>query len=90
MISFYDTFQGVKALIGNFTLPAIRSGQTGVALATWQHMLPGDHNITVVIDEKNLLLESSKDNNLASLMVMYWAIQIWWRRACSSSCPIPW
>ena len=69
VISFYDTFQGVKALIGNFTLPAIRSGQTGVALATWQHMLPGDHNITVVIDEKNLLLESSKDNNLASLMV---------------------
>ena len=69
VISFYDVFHGLKILIGNFTLPAIRSGQTGVALMTWQHMLPGDHNITVVIDEKNILLEASKSNNKAGLVV---------------------
>ncbi|MGD0817657.1 MAG: CARDB domain-containing protein, partial [Methanomassiliicoccales archaeon] len=67
--SFYDVFHGLKVFIGNFTLPAIRSGQTGVAFMTWQNMLPGDHNITVVIDEQNILLEASKSNNKAGVIV---------------------
>jgi len=69
VISFYDVFNSHETLIGNFTLPAIRSGQTGVALMTWEHMLPGNHNVTVVIDEKNTLLEASKANNKAGLVV---------------------
>jgi subtilase family serine protease/RNA polymerase subunit RPABC4/transcription elongation factor Spt4/ribosomal protein L40E len=69
VISFYDVFHSLNTLIGNFTLPAIRSGQTGVALMTWQNMLPGDHNITVVIDKQNLILEASKSNNQASIDV---------------------
>ncbi|HEY3420556.1 MAG TPA: CARDB domain-containing protein [Methanomassiliicoccales archaeon] len=69
VIRFYDVFHGLRISIGNFTLPAIRGGQTGVAFATWQHMLPGDHNITVVIDENNTLLEASKGNNIAGVIV---------------------
>ncbi len=69
VIRFYDVFHGLWISIGNFTLPAIRSGQTGFAFATWQHMLPGDHNITVVIDENNTLLEASKGNNKAGVVV---------------------
>ncbi len=69
VVSFYDVFKNVRTLIGNFTLPAIRSGQTGVAIMTWNNMLPGDHNITVVIDEENAFLEAYKGNNQAGKVV---------------------
>ena len=69
VVSFYDVFNGDMVLIGNFTMPAIRSGQTGVAIMTWSNMLPGDHNITIVIDENNTLMEASKGNNQAGRAV---------------------
>ncbi len=69
VVSFYDVFNGSKTLIGNFSMPALKKGQTGAALMLWEHMLPGDHNITVAVDEKNTMPETSKANNQASLVI---------------------
>jgi hypothetical protein len=69
VVSFYDVFNGSKTLIGNFSMPALKKGQTGAALMLWEHMLPGNHNITVAVDEKNTMPETSKANNQASLVI---------------------
>ena len=69
VISFYDVFNGHRTIIANITLDPILSGHTVPVYASWKNMFPGDHNITVVIDEKNRLLEASKGNNQAGIMV---------------------
>ena len=68
-ITFYDVFHGLKTLIGYYNLSAIPSGKSGYAFTTWDHMLPGDHNITVVIDEQNKLPEVPTSSHTAGVVV---------------------
>ncbi|MCE5260416.1 MAG: hypothetical protein LLG21_00335, partial [Euryarchaeota archaeon] len=62
-VSFYDG----DDLIGNASMPNIPIGQKGVASITWTPTTAGPHSIKVIVDEKNAIVEGSKDNNMVEV-----------------------
>jgi len=62
-VSFYDG----DDLIGNVSMPNIPIGQKGVASITWTPTTAGPHSIKVIVDEKNAIVEGSKDNNMVEV-----------------------
>ncbi|MCG7840785.1 MAG: hypothetical protein MIO87_02620, partial [Methanomassiliicoccales archaeon] len=64
-VSFYDGL----TLIGTREISNIPTGQIGVASISWIPTTPGLRNVTVIVDEENIIIEGNENNNLAKIVV---------------------